>query len=663
MIRTIFAGMFLMSSLSVSPVWAAEGESLTYELIGSPSRVSESRGFLATEDSQGRRWLIGLVRDMVGDDGSRISLLMIDPATGETHQYFYTDPKTVTWDSFCIFISSKKKLYTTIGGVFVEFDIDQRKFTYVQPKPIDGNDHAFSMTEDAAGKIYFASYSDARLDVFDPATRKVSFVTILDTTEKYPTTLSVDDDGWIYAGVGPAQGKLIAYQLETKERRQLVPEADLLLSSYAVVLKDVDGKIYGSFAPQMPYKKPYLRLRGGRVLEDVNPTLSKQTASFPPNSLYSFSTDHRMTFADGARIEDFDVIARTFIFRSADGRTEEKSFSYESNGPAISAMAAGSDGLIYGSTEHPMTFWQYNPKTGKSDVLGHIPTLGGGNLTHIINWQDKLVSNTYSQGKVYSFEPGKPFQAHGDAANPRRIDDTEPLISRPRAMLAHPDGQSVLSAGFPSYGRAGGGMLVYNMKENRREALYTDDVLCPGQAISAMTALPDGDILYGTSLLTPGGATSHAKEVMIGRFSWKKRVTDWLIAPVPGAQNISALRFINGRLIGVTSESVLFAMNPETQAVEKRVSLTEWGEPTGRRGDTAFLVLPDGRLLLMMQKGILLVDAETLTTKLVAGSPIKLRDGVALIGDRLYLAGFNQMISFRIPPPEQTSSLATTTKP
>lgn len=588
---------------------------------------------------------------MLGDEGSRISLLMIDPATGESHQYFYTDPEKVTWDSFCLFISSQKKLYTTIGGVFIEFDLDSRAFTYVQPKPIDGNDHAFSMAEDAEGKIYFASYPDARLEVFDPATKKISYITRLDQNEKYPTTLAVGDDGWIYAGVGPSQGLLVAYHLATKEHRQLVPEADRLPSSYAIVLKDTDGKIYGSFAPQQPYKKPYRLLRNGKVEETINSTISKSTISFPPNSLYSFSKDHKMTFADGSKIEEFDVIAKTFLFRHANGEAAPQHFTYQSRGPAISALAAGTDGILYGSTEHPMTLWQYDPDDGSRRVLGHLPAIGGGNMTKIINWQNQLVSNTYSEGMFYAFTPAQPFQIDAPNANPRLLDNTSPFIDRPRAMLAHPDGLHVLSAGYPAYGRAGGGLLVYNMQDNKRVALYGDDVLCPGQTVSAMAAMPNGDILYGTSLLTPGGATSEATEAKVGRFSWEKRSTEWLVAPIPGSQVISSLFLAGDRLLGITSESMLFAMNPETREIEQHLSLVEWGEPVGRRGDTAFISLPDGRLILAMQNGLLEVDPVTLTAKLLVASPIMLRDGAAVLGDRLYLAGFNQLISFKIPPP------------
>lgn len=663
------AGLLLMSSLFLHSAPAPKPDTPApkedrpaIDLIGSPSAVSETRGFLATEDSSGHPWIVGLVRDMLGDEGSRISLLMIDPATAESSQYFYTDHEKVTWDSFCLFISSQKKLYTTIGGIFVEFDLDTRKFSYVQPKPIDGNDHCFSMAEDAEGKIYFASYPDARLEVFDPATKKISYVTRLDQNEKYPTTLAVDNDGWIYAGVGPSQGLLIAYHPATKERRQLVPEADLLNSSYAIVLKDTDGKIYSSFAPQKPYEKPYRLLRGGQVEETINPTISKQNISFPPNSLYSFSKDHRMTFPDGAEIEDFDVIAKTFTYRKANGETLAQHFTYQSRGPAISALTAGTDGILYGSTEHPMTFWQYDPASGSSRVLGHLPAVGGGNMTHIINWQDQLVSNTYSEGMFYSFTPALPFQEDGKNANPRLLDNTSPLIDRPRAMLAHPDGRHVLSAGYPAYGLAGGGLFVYDMQDKKRVALYGDDILCPGQAISAMTAMPNGDILFGTSLLTPGGATSEAKDVKVGRFSWEKRSTEWLVAPAPGSQVISSLFLAGDRLLGITSEGMLFAMNPDSQEVEQRLSLAEWGEPVGRRGDTAFISWPDGRLILAMQKGLLVVDPSTLTTKLLVASPIKLRDGAAVLGDRLYLAGFNELISFKIPPRENTPS-TTTTKP
>lgn len=641
---------------------------LPFELLGSPARISENRGFLPAQDAQGRNWLVGLVRDMVDDEGSRTSLLMIAPETGHAEQFFYTAENTITWDSFCLFLSSKNKLYTTIGGVFLEFDIDQKKFTYIQPKPIDGNDHCFSMAEDPAGRIFFASYPDARLEVFDPATRTVSFVTRLDPHEKYPTTLAVDDDGWIYAGVGPAQGLLIAYHPETKVRKQLVPEKEILKGSYPVVLKDRDGKIYASTAPQMPYRRPFHLLRGGEFQDATQPALSKETAPYPPNSLYAFSKALPLKFPDGSSVRSLDLITKTFQWTSPGGDTSTKVFDYKSDGPAISALVTGEDGLLYGSTEHPMVFWSLDPRTGSSRIEGPIPKIGGGNITKFIRWNHELIGNSYSEGLVFAVDPSKPFHAGGSEPNPRQLDQTTPWVARPRALIAHPDGRHILSSGFPAYGYVGGGLWVYDMTSGNRTALYEDSALCPGQTVSALAALPNGDIVFGTSIWTPGGGTTSATSAKVGLFSWKDKSVSWMVSPVAGAETITSLVTKDDRIIGITTNSILFEMDVASHKPGEQVSLTEWGEPVGRRGDTSFLTLPDGRTVLGMQKGLFLVKSGPLRVEKLSDSPVLLRDGLALAGDKIYVAAFNRLIAFPIPKnntpnPTQTENPLSTIVP
>ncbi len=618
---------------------------------GAPSEVSESRGFLAMEDASGKKWLIGLLRDMASDQGSRVSLVMIDPENGATQQFFYSEPETVTWDSFCLFISSAKKVYTTIGGRFLEFDPIEKRFTFIDPKPIDGNLHAFSMAEDGEGKIYFASYPDARLEVFDPESREIRRLVQLDPSEKYPTTLAVDDDGWLYSGIGPANGLIIAYHIGTGELRQLVPKEEIRQESYPVILKEPGGKIFASYAPQAPYLKPFQRLRGGAVVPgEQAPDLSWSTAAYPLNSLYSFRKEASLVFSDGSRIEEVDPVARTFHYRDTKGVVQPKSFQYESRGAAISSLVAGSDGKLYGSTEHPMTFWQHDPATGKNSVLGRISVLGGGNMTHIVARGDELLTNTYSNGLLYRYDLTRPF---ADGENPRQVDRTEPIISRPRALLLHPDERHLLSAGYPGYGRAGGGLLIYDLDTDQRVALLEADDLAPGEAITAMTAtpLPEGDLYFGTSIWTPGGGASQAKSATLGRFSWKERKLLWSETPIPGEETILGLHWRKGQLFGITYTGLLFAFDPESRKVIARRELKDWGEPVGRRGDTSFTTLPDGRLLLAMQEGLLEINPETLETTLLARSPLKLRDGGVWLAGRLYYAAFHQLLSFEIPQP------------
>lgn len=621
--------------------------------LGIPVPVSEARGFLAVQDADGKKWILGFVRDILPEpqnekqeDFSRASLLVIDPLTGHTEQYFHPDPATPIGSPFNVFFSSRQRLYTTMGRTFLEFDLASRTFTFADTVEVNNSRIAFSMCEGADGIIYFACFPDSHLYAFDPEKCFIRSVARLDSEQKYPTTMAIDDDGWIYAGLGTVKRTLAAYHLQTKELRQLVPESGRD-NGYAAVYKWHDGKIYASLAPDHGVENPFRLVRGGTLSDVKNLRISGRTAPRPPNSLYALQTALR--FSDGSFVKDLDLISGSFTYCQADGSSLTQKFSYQSAGASISAIALGSNGKIYGSTDHPMILWEFDPESEKFRMLGHIQGIGGGNMTHIVNWKDQLVSNTYSRGKLYRFNPRLPFQ-DADDGNPRLLASSAPDVQRPRVLLAHPDGRHVVSAGWPGYGLVGGGMLIYDMVEEKTTALLNHEKLSPGQSITAMTALPDGNLVFGTSIATPGGSNPATTEAQIGFFNWETKTTEWLFTPIPGCTMIWALVCHQGKVLGINQAGELFLLNLEKREVERKVSLEKYGEPIGRRGATTFLSSPDGRLFAVMAEGILEVNPHTLETRLLAKSPLRLRDGIALQGDKLYAASWTELLFFTIPP-------------
>ncbi len=630
----------------LSPMLAASPAPI-FKNLGTPAPVSEQRGFFATRDGTGKRWVAGFARDIV-DGGARTSLLMIDPESGQSDQYFFPDKKTANGDVFCLFLASTGKLYATIGATFLEFDLDERKFTFSHTREGTLTSRlCFSMAEAKDGKIYFASYPEARLEVYDPQTASVTEVTRLDEEEKYPTSLAVAPDGWIYAGLGTVRRTLVAYHPETGERRQLVPDEERE-TGYAVVLTDDDGQVYASFGPEIPYSRPFRLLKEGAVTETVRPKMSIRSASRPPNSLYALRNS--LTFPDGGAIESLDLIERRLVYRRADGSKATPSFDYASEGASISAVVAGRDGKIYGCTDHPMVLWEYDPATSKSRILGHDPRVGGGNMTRLINWKNLLVSNTYAKGDLFAFDPRQPMQTKGDTTNPVLLDHSAPEVSRPRTTVAHPDGRHILSTGWPAYGKVGGGMLLYDMEARQRTALIPSEALSPDQSISALIALPGGDLLFGTSTSTPGGGNPRTNAAKVGRFNWKEKKTQWLMTPLEDQHSIYGIAEEGGHLFGITDQSVLFEIDLATSLLTRQRSLASYGGPSGRRGDTAFFRLPDGRLLILMADAVLELHTESLTVTRLAQTPVQLHDGAALLGNDLYVAGMTRLLSLELLP-------------
>lgn len=639
--------------LSSLPVIASPAPDDVFQNHGIVAKVSERRGFMAVEDANGKKWVLGFARDMLGDRGARTSLLMIDPESGRTEQFYHPDASTPNGDVFTLFFSSQKKLYATIGAAFVEFDPVEKRFTFVHTKPVPNDQRlGFSMSEAADGKIYFASYPTSMLEVYDPQAKTVEDVVRLDDEQKYPTSLAVAEDGWIYAGLGTTKRSVIAYNRVSGEKRQLVPTAMRENGSGFIVMA-ADGTPYASFGPEAPYKRPFHRLKDGEVTETIGRGISNSSAAYPRNSLYAFR--NALKFSDGDRIDAFDIARRSFIYQPEGGEPRPVAFTYESHGASISALITASNGRIYGSTDHPLQFWEYDPVAGESINHGGIKEIGSGNLTRFVRHGNLLYANSYSGGRFYVFDPALAFQPEDEAKpNPRFLLSTKPDISRPRAIIAHPDGIHLLSAGWPGYGQIGGGLLIYNTTDGTSE-LIPSEALSPFQSISAMAALPDGNILFGTTCSTPGGANPATTAGRLGIFDWKERKTVRLEEPLADnheGDDIWGLAVVGQYAYGVTyASSLFFVYDLKAQKVVGTESLKGYGNPAGRRGDTCFVPLPDGKLLLAMQEGIF--EIRNQKPVLIAKPPSKIMDVGDVHNGRLYFGSFNQLWSFTVPSSSQ----------
>lgn len=606
--------------------------------------ISESRVLITATGPEREPLVINLIEDSVpkgtATSSSRVSLLIHDINSGSTEQYYPAPDNLEPESIFTALVSSAHKLYFNRCNAFDEFDLKTRTFTFQSPN-VGG--YMMSLAEGRDGEIYFATYPESWLNVYEPGSGKITRLVRLDPKQQYPTRMAIDAEGWLYIGIGTEKSNLVAYNPTTGEMKELVAPADRNKNDAGSVIVDEKGTVFGRGSKLLPWS----RLLSGQVYPA--PGFTPESIRIPKNSIYYMSSVTDLP--DGAKIDNYSMKDRSFDYVSAGGERKTLSFDYETNGASIGSMIQADNGKLYGSTHHPMVLWEYDIAAQKAHILGSLPRIGGGCLTKFASWHGQLISNSYARGDFYTFDPSKPFQESAPEENPTHLLRTEPLISRPHTILRYPDSPLIISAGWPSYGLVGGGMLIYDMERREKVALLDAASLVPGHSITSMAIMPDGNIAFGTSALALGGAHSNDDSAKLGIFSWKLKKVTWTQVPVQHSDYIVSICMAREDLLyGITHDSVFFVFDLSTRKVLARHQIDpKYLFPAANRGDNALVKLPDGRVLLSITKAIFEIDPARLEPILLVEPPVPIFETGVVADHRLYFSSTGHLWSYAIP--------------
>ncbi|MBO5688791.1 MAG: hypothetical protein J6S73_02590, partial [Lentisphaeria bacterium] len=214
--------------------------------------------------------------------------------------------------------------------------------------------------------------------------------------------------------------------------------------------------------------------------------------------------------------------------------------------------------------------------------------------------------------------------------NPRVVGAWPDLITRPRAILLHPDGRSVIMSGFANYGLTGGGFGIHDRITGRNRTVAK---WLPGHSCIALTAAADGKLVGGTSVEAPGGGREQAAHAVLFRLSWPDcRVLE--AAEVSGSRNIVAVEMHGGKLFAAAAEGELLIADPENLAGFRRIS---WPKAWGKAPRKA--LLSDGkRLFLLVRGGIAEIRPDDGSLRLLVRSSEAITAGGAIQNGALYFA-------------------------
>ncbi len=385
--------------LAATGMFAQDNTAAGFTDCGVGAPVAEGGGVVAVRDANGHNLVIANCQEL-----SPVGwILVTDVDSGETQQIYHPDNMKHAWP-YGSLLAGTGMFYTANGGDFLEFDPTKREFTfYSRPSP-EGSAYMW-MIEGPDGTIWAGSVYTAGLISYDPKTKTTKDHGRLDPVEKYIRSLGYDDEGWIYAGIGTSRCNIAAYNPATAEKLQMVPEDKRTLST-ASVYRGVDGKVYGT--AKLTDGTHYYRMSGGKA-EDIAQT--EMAAKAPSGSIYYGQTT--ATLPDGRRIR-YNMLER--YLDVSDPKTNEIKrieFDYKTEGLLITSLGEGPDGIVYGSTCHPMHLLRFDTSTRTLQDMGPIPIVGGGNFCAITSQGDAVIGVEYCGGRIWKYDPSKPWNPAG----------------------------------------------------------------------------------------------------------------------------------------------------------------------------------------------------------------------------------------------------------
>lgn len=229
--------------------------------------------------------------------------------------------------------------------------------------------------------------------------------------------------------------------------------------------------------------------------------------------------------------------------------------------------------------------------------------------------------------------------------NPRSVAQWRGDISRPRAALAHPDGKHVLMGGHAGYGLNGGGLGIYNT-ETGESILLKDDDHMPSHATIALAALPNGDVVGGTSADARGGGHSAAVEAEVYIMDWKTKEVVFHKAPAPGDRNIMSVKVApDGLIYGLSKGSVFFVVDPQKQEIVHTENLADYGSAMRH----ALQLGPDGNLYAIFTDAMVKITPGSFAHEKLADNPVRATAAGALVNGMLVFAHYTHVWTYDIP--------------
>ncbi|MDO1528144.1 hypothetical protein QMK61_04785 [Fulvimonas sp. R45] len=583
---------FIVSALLLTSQGVAASQSDSFRKIGAfvaPGKITGSAE--GPSPKIGARTLY-VTRTYLGKG---ISTMAINPATGMLKKY--SNPVKTETTAYGLSLGPDGNMYmgTVPNAHLYRLNTRTQKLEDIGI-PIQGEKFVWDLAVAKDGKIYGVTSPHCSLFSFDPKTGVATNLGRMSRQNEFARYIVAGGDGYLYIGTGSTKAGIIAYNIKFRELKEIVPKNAREIGFYHVV-KNRNDVVY-AVGPKLFYQ-----LHNGNAEEISKQTLDKLMAAGVPATLPKIK-------GDGESMP---------IFR----------------------LAAGSNGIIFGSTILPMHIFSLNTATGAFENLGK----WGDGEAYSLLWHDgQLLIGAYgAPTPLMSYTPSLRVTAESNGASSNPTQVSYPSADegwRPMAIAVDSNHMAYVGS-IGGTGQINGQFDIWNLKTNKVQSIPG---LIPNQSIVSLTVDRNGLIYGGTSIVGGSGTTPKAKSAVLFAFNPTTRRVEWQIAPVPGAPSITDLVFaVDGRLFGFAG-GTLFEYSPSSHQV-RRLAKVDYGNII-YNGAT---ILSNGMIYGLANKGVFVINSLSGETRLVAKAPEAITAGAAVVRDELYFACGSDVFAYKLP--------------
>ncbi|MCF6409977.1 hypothetical protein [Pseudalkalibacillus salsuginis] len=597
--------------------------------LGIMANVTETRTAAVCKNNAGREKLVIAAKGF---------LAVVDPENDSSSQVRF--PSGINEYPYICFADSNGYFYTGSGNAFIVFDPFENVIIDIQLPLPQEEAVVFALAEGRNGEIFTCTYPSLFLLEYRPNTQSFHNHGKLDETEKYAGTIAVDDLGWVYIGIGTENNDIKAYHPPSKKKKSLLQERG---RGTGYVHLGKDGNVYaqiisGNLRKPSPHEQ-WFQLKGGQLY-----SIDKKVVVPSHYSGEGFQVCHQAL--SNFEISSLDLTTKEVLLCCKKTNLKKNiPIDYDSEGAQLSILTQGPNGLLYGTSMHPLHFYQYDPSKDEKENFGSVAIQegGGGNIGAFATQNRTMIGAAYAGGKVHKFDFTEPFEFYSDKKRNPQLVCSHESIHRPRTAISHPDQEHIVIGGYPGYGMVGGGLGIFNTRMNKMTLISHERTL-PYHSTISLAVKKNGDLIGGTSILTPGGGTRRAIEAKLYVMDWSSRQVLKEEVPVKGAEAIVDITVDQyNRIHGITSDGIYFVNDSNIENALVTEDLSNLGLPVRKS-----FIDNENTLYCLLTHAIIRINKLSGDIRVIHPTEHTITSGGVLVNMKLYFTVGSHLFSFQL---------------
>jgi streptogramin lyase len=559
------------------------------------------------------------------------------------------------------------------GHVYL-YDPKTEKLQDLGRSPAD-SDVLFGFTAGPDGSMYGGSFGRSKVFGYTKDAKLINLDTVSPGDAYAQDTTYNPNKNVLYVGIGTSSAKVIRVDIQTKEKKQILPEA-YQKQAQAYDLNYIANKLFVKLHPN--FQTIVLNPETGSVDSLTDGVTKEKTDRFPSDSrgVSPLAPDGRSVYySNKGFLLRYDIKSKTFSpvtsknepvslmknpvigwswveFKEKNypgktlvglvGNYEGKAFRYNPQTGAVEYfqlpfppqpidlfhVIADPKDKIYTNAYLNGRISSYHTKKNITTDIGRIGQIEGW------TWhQGKLYSGTYPDSRLIVYDPSKPWK---EEENPKILFALRQSHEQNRPHAVITDQKQIYMGTSPDYGKYGGALTVVDPKNP--EEFKTIRNIVQDQTIFSLTKA--GSLIWGGTTIDGGGGTRpKAEAAKLFRFDPKTQQKTGEYSPLlfTKVKKITTLTTgEDGNIWGI-ADGYLFAFNPFLKMPVFQKHLVQDGIGQG----AGIVVHPNGQIYAVTDGQLFSINPVTKIVKhipytsglyrlVVQGKDLYMKDGTAI---------------------------------